>query len=96
MSSEVNNYKNSNCLLNSVHIVTLCCYCLIGMSAISSGSIHHEINDFDVKSICQYALSICGGQYSCAKYGKKLPQKAVSGSTTGYVRHICLFLSTLS
>ncbi len=49
------------------------------MSSISSGSIHREINDVDVKSICQYAQSMCGGQYMSAKYtflsGKKLPQK---------------------
>ncbi len=70
-----------------------------GMSSILSGSIYHEINDFDVISICQYVPLICGGQYSCAKYtfltDKKLPQKAVNGSTTCFICHMCLFRSTL-
>ncbi len=76
---------------------------LLGMSSIWSGSIHFEINDFDVKSMCQYAQSMCRGQYMCAKYtflsGKKLPQKTVNGiltsSTTCYIHHMCLFRSTL-
>ncbi len=37
------------------------------MSSIWSGSIHSEINDFDVISICQYAQSICEGPYTFAK-----------------------------
>ncbi len=53
------------------------------MSSIWKGLIHHEINDFDVKSICQYAQSMCGGLYTFAKHnflsGKKLPQKPVNG-----------------
>ncbi len=73
------------------------------MSSIWSGSIHREINDFDVISICQYAQSMCGGPYTFAKCtflsGKKLPQKTVNGiltsSTTCYIRHMCLFRSTL-
>ncbi len=56
------------------------------MSSIWSGSIHCEINDFDVKSICQYAQSMCRGPYTFAKYtflsGKKLPQKTVNGILT--------------
>ncbi len=56
------------------------------MLSIWSGSIHCEINDFDVISICQYAQSMCGGPYTFAKYiflsGKKLPQKTVNGILT--------------
>ncbi len=37
------------------------------MSSIWSGSIHREINDFDVISICQYTQSMCGGPYAFAK-----------------------------
>ncbi len=76
---------------------------MIGMSSIWTGSIQCEINDFDVKSICQYAQSMCGGLDTFAKHtflsGKKLPQKTVNGiltsSTTCYLRHMCLFQSTL-
>ncbi len=76
---------------------------VLGMSSILCGSIHREINDFDVISICQYAQSMCGGPYAFAKpsffSGKNLPQKTVNGiltiSTTCYIRHMCLFRSTL-
>ncbi len=75
------------------------CTMTVGMSSIWSGSIHHEINDFDVISICQYAQSMCGGPYTFVKCtflsGKKLPQKTVNGiltsSTMCYIRHMCLF-----
>ncbi len=43
------------------------CYQPLGMSSIWSGSIHREINDFGVISICQYAQSMCGGPYMFAK-----------------------------
>ncbi len=84
--------------------VTLCYHGLpVGMSSIWRGSIHREINDFDVKSICQYAQSMCGGRNMFAKHtflsGNKLPRKPVNGiltsSTTCYLRYMCLFRSTL-
>ncbi len=76
------------------------------MSSIWSGSIHREINDFDVKSICQYAQSMCGaGLYTFAKYTflscKKLPQKTVNdiltSSTTCYqfIYVICVYFDQL-
>ncbi len=73
------------------------------MSSTWSGSIHREINDFDVISIYQYTQSMCGGPCTFAKCtflsGKMLPQKTVNGiltsSTTCYIRHMCLFRSTL-
>ncbi len=69
------------------------------MSSISSGSIHCEINDFDVKSICQYAPSICRGQYSCAKYtfltGKKLPQMALLPPQLCAIYVICVYFYQL-
>ncbi len=76
---------------------------LLGMSSIWSGSIHREINDFDVISICQYAQSMCGGPYTFVKYtflsGKKLPQKTVNGiltsSTTCYIHVICVYFDQL-
>ncbi len=76
---------------------------LLGMSSIWSGSIHREINDFDVISICQYAQSMCGGPYTFVKYtflsGKKLPQKTVNGiltsSTTCYIYVICVYFDQL-
>ncbi len=65
----------------------------VGMSSIWRGSIHSEINDFDVKSICQYAQSMCGGLYMFAKHtflsGKKLPQKHVNGI-------ICVYFDQLN
>ncbi len=72
------------------------------MSSIWRGSIHREINDFDVISICQYAHSMCAGPYAFAKCtffsGKKLPQKLLMAFLPSQLRAIyiiCVYFDQL-